>query len=585
MWQLFPAFLLVTLASVAALTWHAASALKAYQRRQTETDLLGYARLLQEDMIAPLRAGDREAIERIARDRGQEADLRVTVVAEDGTVLGDSWERPQTMDNHGDRPEVIEAKTADVGIARRYSYTVKAEQLYVAVPIVDDGARLGVLRVALNSKAVDAAIRALVLEIGLGGLAVSMIAAAVSWWLAKRLTRPLEELRSGAERFARGDLDRKLPTSDTVEIGTLAETLNQMAAALDERIRALMRQRNEGRAVLASMVEGVIAVDSQERVIRMNDACAQLLGVDAEKSQGRSLQEVVRNRDLQQLVAGVLGGQEPAGAEIAVHQPGPRSLEAHGTVLRDAGGHGIGVLVVLHDVTRVRKLESVRRDFVANVSHELRTPITSIQGFVETLLDGALDNPKDARRFLEIIAAQTDRLGAIIEDLLMLSRIEQEHEKAEIALEQGRLEPIVRSAVGVCQCKADEKQIRLDVRCDADLQALINPTLMEQALVNLIDNAIKYSTEGQVIQIEVERLDNEIQFRVRDSGCGIAREHLSRIFERFYRVDKARSRKLGGTGLGLAIVKHIAQSHGGQATVESTVGQGSTFTLHLPAGR
>jgi two-component system phosphate regulon sensor histidine kinase PhoR len=227
-------------------------------------------------------------------------------------------------------------------------------------------------------------------------------------------------------------------------------------------------------------------------------------------------------------------------------------------------------------------LESVRRDFVANVSHELRTPVTSIKGFVETLLDGAMHNPEELQRFLQIVAVQTDRLNAIIEDLLALSRIEQEEEKAEIELGQSPVRAVLETAVEVCRMKAAEKNIRLELACDAELAAPMNAPLLEQAVINLLDNAIKYSAPEQTVQIAAERSGGEIAIRVRDCGCGIGREHLLRIFERFYRVDKARSRKLGGTGLGLAIVKHMAQAHGGRASVESTPGQGSTFTIHLP---
>jgi two-component system phosphate regulon sensor histidine kinase PhoR len=230
----------------------------------------------------------------------------------------------------------------------------------------------------------------------------------------------------------------------------------------------------------------------------------------------------------------------------------------------------------------LKKLEKVRRDFVANVSHELRTPVTSIKGFVETLLDGAMNNPDELPRFLKIVAAQTDRLNAIIEDLLTLSRIEQEEEKSEIPLVRASVSGVLETAIEVCRQKAGEKNISLEMTCDADLTADMNAPLLEQAVINLIDNAIKYSTPDQAIQLSAERSEGELVIRVRDEGCGIGREHLSRIFERFYRVDKARSRRLGGTGLGLAIVKHIAQAHGGRATVESILGKGSTFSIHLP---
>jgi two-component system phosphate regulon sensor histidine kinase PhoR len=262
-------------------------------------------------------------------------------------------------------------------------------------------------------------------------------------------------------------------------------------------------------------------------------------------------------------------------------------LRANATILHDAGpGHAsgsrAGVLVVLHDVTQLRRLERIRSDFVANVSHELKTPITSIKGFVETLLDGAVDQPENAERFLRIVAAQSDRLNEIIEDLLTLSRLERDTDRAGISLQRGRVRDVLESAVGVCELKASQKNVSVKLTCDAGLHAEINPAMLEQAVVNLLSNAVKYSPEGETVLLEAAAGPTELVIRVRDHGCGIGPEHLPRLFERFYRVDKARSRKLGGTGLGLAIVKHIAQAHGGRATVESFPDQGSTFSLHLP---
>jgi two-component system phosphate regulon sensor histidine kinase PhoR len=294
------------------------------------------------------------------------------------------------------------------------------------------------------------------------------------------------------------------------------------------------------------------------------------------------MQEAVRNHELQLLLSRVLSTQQNIEEEIILHsERGDRIVHVQGAVLRDARGT-IGAVAILHEVTQLKKLEKVRRDFVANVSHELRTPVTSIKGFVETLLDGAMDNPEELKRFLTIVASQTDRLNAIIEDLLTLSRIEQDEEKAEIPLEHSPVRSVLETAIEVCRMKAAEKNIRLEMTCEPDLTASMNAPLLEQAVINLIDNAIKYSSPDQAIQLSAEQSGNEVVIRVRDEGCGIGREHLPRIFERFYRVDKARSRKLGGTGLGLAIVKHIAQTHGGRATVESLLGKGSTFSIHLP---
>ena len=260
-----------------------------------------------------------------------------------------------------------------------------------------------------------------------------------------------------------------------------------------------------------------------------------------------------------------------------------RVLQIRGAALRDVRGRSIGAVIVLHDITNYRHLENVRRDFVANVSHELKTPIASIKGFVETLLDGASQNPQDAERFLRIVAKQADRLNPIIEDLLSLSKIEQSKEETSLPLSTGNIKAVLDAAVYDCQTTAAERNIRVAIACDEAVVADINAHLLEQAVVNLLDNAIKYSEPGDEVLVEVQTTPSEVQIIVADHGCGIDNDHLPRLFERFYRVDKARSRKFGGTGLGLAIVKHIVLAHGGKVTVESTPGEGSTFTIHLPA--
>ena len=291
---------------------------------------------------------------------------------------------------------------------------------------------------------------------------------------------------------------------------------------------------------------------------------------------------MVRKADLLRFVARTLSGKAPVEGDIVLRDESERFLQAHGTVLRDTRAQDIGALIVLNDVTRLRRLENIRRDFVANVSHELKTPVTAIKGSVETLLDGALQKPQDARRFLEIVARQADRLNAIIDDLLALSRIEQEAERHEIPLQRGRLGEVLRGALQACEVGAAAKSIRIECSCPESLQARINPPLLEQAMVNLIDNAVKYSRPDSEVLVEALREGGEVLIRVRDHGSGIGAEHLPRLFERFYRVDKARSRKAGGTGLGLAIVKHIVQAHSGRIAVTSVPGKGSTFTVYLP---
>ena len=297
------------------------------------------------------------------------------------------------------------------------------------------------------------------------------------------------------------------------------------------------------------------------------------------------MQEIIRNSDLRRLAELALASEQSVEDDIVLRGHQDRILQVCGTSLRDLKGRSIGAVLVLHDVTHYRHLENVRRDFVANVSHELKTPIASIKGFVETLLDGASENPEDAKRFLRIVAKQADRLNQIIEDLLSLSKIEQSEEQANLPLEEAGIKDILDAAVNDCLAPAAERRIRINVSCDTDLLANINARLLEQAVVNLLDNAIKYSEPGEEVLITARALANEVLISVTDHGCGIDRDHLPRLFERFYRADKARSRKLGGTGLGLAIVKHIVQAHRGRVSVQSTPGKGSTFTIHLPALR
>ncbi|MBU1909278.1 MAG: PAS domain-containing protein [Verrucomicrobia bacterium] len=403
-------------------------------------------------------------------------------------------------------------------------------------------------------------------------LSVLLIAGLLLLWVkALRLRRSLEEARRACDRWA--------PAGETGAPGAaIARRIEQVG----ERLERLEQQRKEQEAVFVSMVEGVMALDEEERVININHAAARLFGVPRDKARNRHLQELARNADLQQLVTAARSGDQPVEGDITLFSGEDRHLQVHASRLRDAGGRGIGVLVVLNDVTRLRRLENLRRDFVANVSHELKTPITSIKGFIETLQDGALKSEEDARRFLEIMARQADRLNAIIEDLLHLSRVEEEAAQQDIELKEQPLHEPLQAALHCCHHKAETRQISIELKCEPGLCARINAPLLEQAVVNLLDNAIKYSAPSSPVEVEVVREEGGIAIRVRDRGCGIAVKHLPRLFERFYRVDKARSRQMGGTGLGLAIVKHIAQAHGGSVTVESTPGQGSVFGLHLP---
>jgi two-component system phosphate regulon sensor histidine kinase PhoR len=580
-WQLFPAFVLVTLASLLAVTWYAARAWRQFYLHQTATDLETRARLVETQTRGQFLLGEGARIDEYCKYLGKISATRLTVILPSGQVLADSEEDPARMDNHGDRPEIQEALQGRVGVSTRFSFTLGRDMMYVAVPLEEQDRVAGVVRTSLPMTAIDQALRALYFKIGLGGVGIALVMAALSLFISRRFSRPLEDLRRGALRFAQGDLSRKLPVPPAEELGSLAEALNHMAQQLEDRIQALTRQGQEQEAILSSMVEGVLAVDPKGRLLTLNRAGAQMLGVSSAAVQDFSIQEVVKDPDLKWFLTRTLSAKEPLEEEVVLKTDGSRIIQAHGTSLRGAEDLPLGTLIMFHDVTHLRRLESARRDFVANVSHELKTPITSIKGFVETLLAGALQEPENAENFLRIIARHTDRLNEIIDDLLSLSRIEQEAERGQIFLETGRVREVMEAAIRVCEAKAAEKGLTLKLSCPEGLRARLNAPLLEQALVNLIDNAIKFSEPGSVVQVEGEGVGAEVVVRVRDQGRGISPEHLPRIFERFYRVDASRSRKIGGTGLGLAIVKHIAQAHGGRVTAASTPGEGSVFSLYL----
>jgi two-component system phosphate regulon sensor histidine kinase PhoR len=582
LWQLFLSYLLIAFVSLLAVTWYASSSMRHFFLQQVEADLEARARVFEKQLLERLEPLDAEGIDQLCKDMGRSVDTRITVVLPSGKVVGDSDEDPKKMDNHRDRPEILKALNVGRGTSSRYSVTLEQSMMYVALPLKKDTRTVGVVRTSMSADSIDEVLGRIQIRILLGGFIMAAFAAVLSFIISHRIKRPIDEIKTGAERFAGGDFQFRLPASDMEELAGLSETMNQMAGELQERINTITAQRNELEAVLSSMVEGVLAVDMEERIISMNHAAAQIFHCDPSEAEGRSIQEVVRHPDLQKFVGDALSSETPVEKDVVLYAAEEQILNGLGTALRDAHGKREGALIVLNDVTQLRKLENIRRDFVANVSHEIKTPITAIKGFVETLRDGAAKNHKDAERFLEIIDKHVDRLDAIIEDLLSLSRIERQTEREEILLQEGSIKDVLQTAIQVCQVKAAPKHIRLDLSCEETLTAKINPALLEQAVVNLLDNAIKYSDAESAVTVAATTQDHEVMITVVDHGSGIEKRHLDRLFERFYRVDRARSRKLGGTGLGLAIVKHIIQAHGGRVSVESQPGKGSTFALHLP---
>jgi two-component system phosphate regulon sensor histidine kinase PhoR len=355
-----------------------------------------------------------------------------------------------------------------------------------------------------------------------------------------------------------------------------------MAVQLQGRIKTVINQRNEYEAVLASMVEGVIALDMEERVLGINAAAMKMLHLGSAKTKDRFIIECIRNPDVYGFITEALASGVNREGDVTLHSHGEQIMHIQCTPLRDAADQRIGTLVVLNDVTRLRTLDMVRREFVANVSHEIKTPLTAIRGFVETLLQGSAESEEEKHKFLQIIKKHAERLGAIIEDLLSLTRLERKDGIDMDRFEPRRLEELIETSIQVIKTKAEEKHIGIEVRVEEGLCVRVDGTLMEQAIVNLLDNAVKYSPEASRVFIAGNSAGEGLSIRISDQGSGISQQHLPRLFERFYRVDRSRSRKLGGTGLGLAIVKHICQVHGGKVSVESELGRGSAFTISIP---
>jgi two-component system phosphate regulon sensor histidine kinase PhoR len=582
LWQLYPAYLLITVAALVVITLYLSRLLPAFYYDQVTDGLQARARLIEQQVVPSLEANDFRRLEEMAKQLGTRSSTRITIILPDGRVVADSDENPAIMENHGNRPEFREALAEGLGRSLRFSGTLDQSMMYLALPIEEQGHVLAVLRTAIPATAIDENLRHIYHNIVLCVVIVAIAAAGVSLVLSRKISRPIAQMKETAQRFASGRFELRVPIPKQVELAELAQSLNEMARQLQERIETITRQRNEVEAILSSMTEGVLAVDVGGRIVSINRAAAKFLNTDPTRAKGRTVEEVVRNTDFQEFIHGIVNEERPSQTEMVLSGQKDRIVRLNGTALTDSKNDKSGAVIVISDMTRMRRLEDVRRDFVANVSHELRTPITSIKGFAETLLEGAFKEPEKAERFLQIIAKHSDRLNAIVEDLLSLSSLEEASQARKITFESAPIRPVLDSVVAMSTIKAEDKDIAVELDCDDQTHAKINTVLLEQAVLNLVDNAIKYSEPKSRVRIEVRKEDETIAIAVRDSGSGIPREHQSRIFERFYVVDKSRSRKLGGTGLGLAIVKHIAEVHGGYVTLQSSPGIGSTFTIHLP---
>jgi len=499
---------------------------------------------------------------------------RITIVGPDGTVYADNVGDPLTMENHSNRPEIVQALAQGEGESSRESATLDMEFLYVAVPIADvEGA---VARVAVPLDEVQATVRTIwVWTFVAAAVAIAMVVA-IAWFIAGRIVGPLEELRKQAHAVAGGDLTARVDPSDTREFAEVGYAFNRMTEELETSHNALDQARLRLEAVLAELADGVVITDDDGLVLRMNTAAETLLAAHEANAIGKPFVQVARDHELNQLLRSALDGQEHSEAAIE-HGLNRRTLLTTAQVVEDERER-LG-LVVLRDISELRRLETVRREFVANVSHELRTPLTSIRAMVETLEAGAIDDEAIMSDFLVRIVGEVDRLNALVEDLLDLARLEA----GRTTLTYTTVDPVELVQMGADRLRPqiDRAQLIMDVSADGPLEPIsVDRVRLEQVLINLVHNAIKFTPVGGAIHLQVRQRDDTTTIEVQDTGVGIAPIEQIRLFERFYKSDKARRSE--GTGLGLAIAKHIVQAHGGTISVESVVGEGSTFRILIP---
>jgi two-component system phosphate regulon sensor histidine kinase PhoR len=510
---------------------------------------------------------------------------RITVVTADGTVLADSQSDPRTMENHAGRPEIIQSLAQGTGRSIRHSATINRDLVYYAVQQTSLSGQTYILRFALPVETVGHALSPFRRSLWLSSVLILVIAGMVVVLIARNFSDRIDRLTAFSQRVAEGDF-RAQPSDDTGDpLDVLSSSLNQTASRLDRTIRTLTEERNLSSAILGSMVEGVLVVNAAERVVFANHSFAEILGMSVPPQAGSGLVEWVRQTELIEAVRKVLAGEPRVESEIVTGTLRQHYFAATVASVRTTGTDG--AVLVLHDITDLRKLERVRRDFVANVSHEFRTPLTAIQGFAETLLAGAIDDPQNRGRFLEIIVEHSRRLARLTEDLLMLSKMDAD--RLEFETRRIPVAAFIESCMETAEPRARDKDLRLSVnRAEKIPDIAGDRRRLTEVLQNLLDNAIQYTPSGGQIMVSASVADSEVVFTVSDTGIGIPQAEQPRIFERFYRADVARSREVGGTGLGLSIAKHLVEGHSGRIWVESEIGQGSQFHFSVPifdAGR
>jgi len=507
---------------------------------------------------------------------------RLTLIDAAGGVMGDSSGRSGPFDNHLNRPEIQESRLKGQGISMRYSATLKTNMLYIALPIRGNDRKIvAYVRLSRPLVEVEKVAADFWKTLLLSAFPVLLLSIFLAFAFAAKIMVPVRRMAAFTEKVTEGVPPGSLPVDRGDEIGRLAKNINHMVEELEARIAMATAEKGILTAVFNSMVEGLVVLDGRNRIERVNRALGEMMEYPPAQWRGKTLLEAFRNADLQQALERFMATGEPVLQEISLRRERERILEISISAIRGLPGDACKTLLVFHDVTRLKHLEKMRVDFVANVSHEIKTPLTNIIGFVETLEEGGIDDPETGRRFLRTIRDNALRLNRLVNDLLALSDIEL----GESRLHTEDIDPkeVVEGVLAMAENRLEEKRLRLVRNLpDETLRFRADRDRLSQILINIVDNAVKFTPEGGTITVEIFRAEGEMVIRITDTGIGIPKGEIPKLGQRFYRVDKARSRQLGGTGLGLSIVKHLVEAHRGRMLIESDPGQGTSVSLHFP---
>ena len=582
LWKLFSGYVVLILLSISIVGILISKQVEEETLSEIERSLYLRATFLQNIALELLSNSSNIKIQDRIKNLGKKIDTRFTVININGRVLADSQKDPKAMDNHGNRPEILAAHSHGQGITTRFSDTVKNNMMYYALAVMKNDKLIGYVRTSLPLSVIDerlSRIHTLVLF----AMSVSiLVALLLGFFVARGFAKPLTAMTTIAENMSEGNYDQRISIDRKDEIGSLAKALNKMAKNSSERLETIILEKNKLVAILAGMVEGVVAVDKNENIIHFNEAAKRILGISNNVDMDRKIWETTHLQEFCQIFSLALNEETEIRKKYkTVKKSKDQIVDVHASPFRDGSGELVGVVAVLYDVSELERLETIRKDFVANVSHELKTPITAARGLLETVIDDNEMSIENHRIFITKAMNQILRLSNIVTDLLSLSRLETV--KMDLIRECIDLRDVVNDSIQALHPVSEEKRISIEYEeFDMSLEVLGDREALFQSVNNLIDNAIKYNSKHGKVWLRLYNEGKNAVLEVRDSGIGIETLEKHRIFERFYRIDKARSTQVGGTGLGLSIVKHTVLAHGGQLSVESFLGTGSTFKIFIP---